>query len=288
MRDPVRRLGDGVSRRIAHEVRAGLETPVPVVPELSTREQYLAIAALRDRQPRPGDGLTTSELRVFSQNGEDGVLAEIFGRLGTERGRFVEIGVEDGVECNTRYIAEVLGWSGVYVEADDTCFQSLSSRLTNRGDLATVRQMVTPENVEQILGDAGVPVDLDLLSIDVDGQDYWIWEAIERYAPRVVVIEYNAGLPADRLLVEPRGRSGWTPLSDFFGASIGALRALGKQKGYTLVHTELAGVNAFFVRNELAAGFPAEALLRGPNYDLRARHHFDVGEHDEYVEVDPG
>jgi hypothetical protein len=288
MRDPVRRLGDGVSRRIAHEVRAGLESSPPVVPEASTREQYLSIAALRDRQPRPGEALTSSELRVFSQNGEDGVLAEIFGRLATERGSFVEIGVEDGVECNTRYLAEVLGWSGVYVEADDACFQSLSARLANRADLVTVHQMVTPENVEQLFADAGVPTDLDLLSIDVDGQDYWIWEAIEAYTPRVVVVEYNAGLPADRLLVEPRGRSGWTPLSDFFGASIGAFRALGEQKGYTLVHTELAGVNAFFVRNEFAAGFAGEPLLRGPNYDLRGRHHVDVGGDDEYVEVDPG
>src|SRR3974390_384214 len=110
MRDPVRRVADRVARRIAFEIRRTAD-PLP----LQTREQYLAIALMRDRRQHDGD-LSASELRVFSQNGEDGVLGEIFARIGADHRFFVEFGVEDGVECNTRFLAEVLGWSGVYIE----------------------------------------------------------------------------------------------------------------------------------------------------------------------------
>ncbi len=285
MLGPARRLGDRVARRIAREVHAG--GPVAIA-EASSREQYLAIAILRDRRTTGSDGLSPSELRVFSQNGEDGVLAEIFARIGVERRFFVEFGVQDGVQCNTRYLAEVQGWSGVYFEADEAQFSGLERRLANRDDLATVRSYVTPANVEQLFRDAAVPDDFDLLSIDVDGQDYWVWEAIDELRPRVVVIEYNSALPAEEQLVEPRGRSAAFTLFDFFGASLGALRALGEHKRYTLVHTELAGVNAFFVRNDLAGRFDAASLGRGPNFDLLGGHHFPAVGDDEYETVAPG
>jgi hypothetical protein len=111
-----------------------------------------------------------------------------------------------------------------------------------------------------------------VLVIDVDGQDYWIWEALEGYSPRVVVVEYNSGLAAPESRVEPRTSPAWDR-SDHFGASLGALRALGEAKGYRLVHCELAGVNAFFVRDELARAFVEPPLPRGPNYGLRGHRH---------------
>lgn len=289
MRSPVRSFGDRVARRIAFEVnRDHIDEPLaePEIP--SSREQYLAIGMLRDRPAQGSGGLTPSELRVFSQNGEDGVLAEILARIGVERRFFVEFGVQDGVQCNTRYLAEVLGWSGVYFEADAAAFGDLEQRLRNRTDLTTVQALVTPENVEQLFRDAGVPTELDVLSIDVDGQDYWIWQAIEGYQPSVVVIEYNAALPADELLVEPRGGSAWEPLVDFFGASLGAIRALGEQKGYALVHADLAGVNAFFVRTDLAGAFDQAPLLRGPNFDLAGRRQAHYTGPEEYERVAPG
>ena len=265
MRDPLRRLVDRLARRIAYEVRNDRRRYG------ETREQYLAIASLRERYH--DDGLSAAELRVFSQNGEDGVLAEIFSRIGVEARFFVEFGVESGVECNTRFLAEVLGWSGVYFECDPRGFDTLSRRLDNRPDITIAQRMVTPANINDEFAAADVPAEFDLLSIDVDGQDYWIWEALDGYAPRVVVIEYNSSLAADERLVEPKNISSTRDFSDFFGASLGAIRALGETKGYRLVHCELSGVNAFFVREDLAAAFVVPPVPRGPNFYLLGRGH---------------
>ena len=116
-----------------------------------------------------------------------------------------------------------------------------------------------------------------MLSIDVDGQDYWIWAALESYRPRVMVIEYNAALPPGRQLVQPRGhREAWDG-TDYFGASLDALCSLADRKGYALVHTDLAAVNAFFVRSDLAAApcrRPDEVARRHqPNYFMRGYRH---------------
>jgi len=103
---------------------------------------------------------------------------------------------------------------------------------------------VTPENIESVFGEAGVPPEPDLLSIDVDGPDYWIREALEAYRPRVLVIEYNSGLPPGRQLVQPRTYAEPWDGTNYFGASLDALCALGERKGYRLVHTDQAAVDA--------------------------------------------
>ena len=113
---------------------------------------------------------------------------------------------------------------------------------------------VTPDNVEELFVQAGVPPEPDVLSIDVDGQDYWIWEAIEACRPRVVVIEYNAVLPPGRQLVQPLGFVDRWDGTDYFGASLDAVCALAERKRYRLVHTDLGAINAFFVRSDLADG----------------------------------
>jgi hypothetical protein len=120
-----------------------------------------------------------------------------------------------------------------------------------------------------------VPVELDVLSIDVDGNDYWIWRALMAYSPRIVVIEYNAHWPADVRWVQPYDPERTWQGTDNFGASLGALRSLGTEKGYRLVHTELTGTNAFFVRSDLAAVMPAPEVVpvRAPNYFLSGGGH---------------
>jgi len=226
--------------------------------------------------------LSASELKVFSQNGEDGVLAEIFSRIGTTNRFFVEFGVGDGVECNTRMLMEVLGWSGVYFEPVASEFDRLSTRLAARDDVRTIRAFLTPTNIADSFGKVDIPLEPDLLSIDIDGQDYWLWRALDHYRPRVVIIEYNSSLPPAARLVEREGTVHEEDQSSYFGASLGALRALGERKGYKLVHAELAGVNLFFVRDDLAGRFE-EPLLRGPNFFLRGQRHRPAT--GDYVEV---
>ena len=191
--------------------------------------------------------------RCYSQNAEDGMLDETFRRVGTGSRFFVEFGVGNGLENNTLALL-LAGWRGLWIEADPLAAQSIRDGFAGAftaGQLTLVESFVTEENIEQLLRKAGVPEDLDLLSIDIDGNDYWVWKAIGAFRPRAVVIEYNASLGRTARVVrryEPTSR--WDG-SAAFGASLAALEALGQEKGFSLVGCDAAGVNAFFVRQDL-------------------------------------
>ncbi|MSO78556.1 MAG: hypothetical protein EXQ79_03005 [Acidimicrobiia bacterium] len=210
---------------------------------------------------------------MFSQNGEDGVLCEILHRIGPGSRTFVEFGAGDGSENCCSLLADVLGWRGLFAELDDGRFSRLQSKYKNNVAVTTVSGAITPENVAATFRAASVPEDLDVLSIDVDGSDYWIWQALEGYRPRVVIIEYNASLDATKPLVQPSESPGWDNTA-YFGASLAAMEAQARVKGYTLVHLELVGANAFFVRDDLLWPDVQRPVLRGPNYNLAANQHF--------------
>jgi hypothetical protein len=243
----------------------------------SDRVTYLALAELAQRHaaeevpaPSPQEPLTRYELRVFSQNGEDGVLAELLRRLGTTSRWFVEFGIENGTEGNCVFLADVMGWSGLFMEPADDAYEELLRKYSANPRVRTERAFVRPDNVEELFARAGVPAEPDVLSIDVDGNDYWVWEAITEYSPRIVVIEYNAHWPAQARWVQPYDPESVWQRTDHQGASLGALRSLGERKGYRLIHTELTGNNAFFVRADVPAVLPAPEVipLRAPNYYL--------------------
>jgi FkbM family methyltransferase len=230
--------------------------------------------AERSRWRRAGD-LRAFERRVCSQNGEDGILEEVFRRIGVA-GRFcVEIGAGDGGENNTARLIRDAGWGGLLLEASAPRFARLQERYRDRPDVRTARARVNAGNVEQLLREHRVPREFDLLSVDIDRDDYWVWAAVQGWRPRVVVIEYNASRPPPQRWVvkEDPGRA-WDG-TDHFGASLASLTALGRRKGYTLVGTNSTGVNAFFVLSEAAAGrfLDAELLYHysppryGPRWD---------------------
>ena len=246
------------------------------------RDIFLSIAELRRRYETcraetTAGPLTEFELRCFSQHGEDGVIAELLHRLGESNRFFVEFGIESGREGNCVFLADVLGWSGLFIEAEEQHFSELSDKYAANTAVRTLRANVTPQNIESSSLTPASPSEPDLLSIDIDGQDYWVWEALEQHRPRILVIEYNAALPTGRQLVQPRENAeGWDG-TDYFGASLDALCALADRKGYTLAHTDLAAVNAFFVRSDLSAGaVPSHhqvARRSQPNYFMRAYRH---------------
>jgi len=185
--------------------------------------------------------LAPFEKRYSSQNGEDGILQAVFAAVGETDRSFVEFGVEDGAVCNTAYLRRC-GWDGLQMDPGDPPAPGVR------------REFVTAENIERLLDKYAVPREPDLLSIDVDGNDYWIWKAIVSRRPRVVVIEYNADIPAAEsrtIAYDPAFRWDGT---DYYGASLAALARLGRGKGYALVGCDSRGVNAFFVRAELAEG----------------------------------
>jgi hypothetical protein len=235
----------------------------------SPRDYYLALSEYQRRTEKPlaTPDLANHELRVSSQNGEDGIIQEILRRTGTSDHPYaVEFGVDAGSEASCVLLAD-LGWSALFIESG-RAFASLERKYLHSPAVTTLNALVTPENVEALFTEAQVPADFDVLSIDIDGNDYWVWRALTAYRPRLVVIEYNSTLPADRSLVQPATTLAWDGTSAF-GASIRALRDLGEAKSYRLVHTDLAAVNAFFVREDLPGDW-LEPRIAGPNYALRS------------------
>jgi hypothetical protein len=212
--------------------------------------------------------LSRYELRVFSQNGEDGVLIEILNRIGVTHRYFVEFGIQEGVEGNCILLADVLGWSGLFLEADPELFGVVSRKYAGT-PVTVLRELVTADRFDAILGSAGVPVDLDVLSNDIDGNDIYVWEALSTHKPRVVVIEYNSGIRHDGPVAQPHDPDRVWDGGSAFGSTVAALEAVGRRKGYTLVHTELTGTNAFFVRDDLVAQVGVDrAPRRAQNFGL--------------------
>jgi hypothetical protein len=218
------------------------------------------------------------EHRSFSQSGEDGIIREIFHRIGVEYKFFVECAPGDGLENNTTSLL-VAGWKGVWIEGDRKHADAISHRFARRlkqHQLTFLHRFITAENIEIFLGEADVPTDFDLLSIDLDCNDYWVWKQVERYRPRVVVVEYNAIFPPGHdWVVEYAATAAWDGTSNS-GASLTALELLGANKGYRLVGCNLAGTNAFFVDERLvqdffSAPFTAENHYEPPRYYLISR-----------------
>jgi hypothetical protein len=195
--------------------------------------------------------LRAHERSIHSQSGEDGVLLRIFQCIGTSNRYFVEFGARDGrVESNTAHLRLDHGWTGLLMEGD-----------RDRARDPVRSEFVTAENVNALFARYRVPTDFDLLSIDVDGNDYWIWKAIDGYHPRVVVIEYNIFFgPSVHKTIPYRANFHWDK-TPYHGASLAALDKLGRAKNYTLVHADSYAPNAFFVKNsELPAAFVAQPI----------------------------
>ena len=199
--------------------------------------------------------LNRYEFKVFSQAGEDGIISEIFNRIGTTNKFFVEFGVGNGLENNSAYLL-VKGWQGYWIEGSDRFCQSIRQSfedLIANQQLTLKNTFITGENIEDLFRKGNVPTELDLLSIDIDGNDYWVWQAITNYRPRVVIVEYNAIYPPESSWVMQYNPSHQWKYNSHVGSSLKALEKLGHQKGYKLVACSFSGVNAFFVREDLLA-----------------------------------
>jgi hypothetical protein len=214
--------------------------------------------------------------KVYSQNEEDGIIEEIFKRIGTLNQTFVEFGVQNGLENNTLYLLQK-GWQGVWLEGDKEYFKQINKTFASyikKASLKVQDTFVTRENIDSVLSTFSFPRELDLLCIDIDGNDYYVWDAIECVSPRLLVIEYNAKFPPPTQWVMDYNPHHIWDVSDYCGASLSSLTELAEKKGYSLVCCNIVGVNAFFVRKDLVANkfqtpFTAENYYQPARYYLR-------------------
>lgn len=200
--------------------------------------------------------------KVWSQNDEDGILAEIFRRIGAVSRTFVEFGVSDGRECNSLKLL-VEGWRGLWMEsgaASCAAIRRVFAAPLAEGRLELKETSVTAENIDGLLAGARAAAagELDLLSIDIDGNDYHVLKSIRSVRPRVIVIEYNGKFPPPMDVVPPYDPAHRWDGTDYAGSSLQAIAGLAGRRGYRLVGTNLTGANAFFVRGDLAAGHFAD------------------------------
>ena len=222
--------------------------------------------------------LRSREIKLYSQNGDDGLLLYVFSKIGVRSRQAVNLGC--GGSSNTANLVINFGWSSLEIDggADNVaCARDFYRQALGDGaDRATVKQAwITRENVNDLIRDAGV-TDADLIDIDIDGNDYWIWQALDAIQPAAVLIEYNACLGPAKSVTVPYDeqfdvRS--QPCKWYHGASLTALTKLGKEKGYALIGCESNGVNAIFVRRDLMAEHfeevtPAEAYY--PHFQRRS------------------
>lgn len=202
--------------------------------------------------------------KCYSQNDEDGIIEEIFARIGTTNKVFVEFGVENGLESNAHLLL-FKGWSGLWIEGSEKSYNSLCMKfrpVITKGFLQVINAFITKDNINELIGQAGIQGEIDMLSIDVDGNDYYIWDAIKIISPRVVVVEYNGKFPPDVEWIMAYDENHIWDGTDWHGASLKALEKLGRQKGYQLVGTGINGANAYFVKEDLAGDkfiLPADA-----------------------------
>lgn len=207
--------------------------------------------------------------KVYSQVDEDGILQEIFRRIGTTNKRFVEFGVGNGVENNT--VALLLqGWSGLWIEGSAECVRQIHAglpKMVAAGRLKCVNAFIYTDNIDALIGDNSPRGEIDLLSVDIDGNDYHVWEAIRCIDPRVVVFEYNAKFRPPIAYCMPYAPQHRWAADDRFGVSLTYLEQGLHKRGYALVGCNASGANAFFVRQDLVGDHFSAPYT--------AEHHFE-------------
>jgi hypothetical protein len=232
---------------------------------------YYRDLALTGRTP----ALKDTGYSVFTQFEEDGMLLFLFATLGTANKTFIEIGSDDGVNSNCANLVLNFGWHGLFIDGNERSvrrgrhfYSKYPTHWAYPPKFACA--MVTRENINQLIEDEGFTGEVDFLCIDIDGNDYWIWDALEVVKPRVVMIEthvefgyHNIVVPYDPSYFYP-GRH-----KDYHGASPVAMNKLANRKGYRLVGANSYGFNTIYVRNDIGTGLlpevSVESILQHPS-----------------------
>lgn len=222
------------------------------------------LAQLGPEQPMP---LHRASFDLFTYHGEDGIIAWLTSRLTGLPKRFVDIGAGDCIRSNCARLAVHEGWQGVFADASAEQLDTGKRfyRKTGISGLQFINRYITPVNVNRMLEEAGMTGEIGLLSVDIDGNDFWVWEALTVLQPRIVVIEAKVEFGLENRVVPYGPANHREENSRYNGASVEALRLLGWRKGYKLVGANKEGYNLFFVQEkEILLPVTAGEILADP------------------------
>jgi hypothetical protein len=245
----------------------------------AARKEIAALVEACAKDPRR---LEPFGFKVYSQAEEDGIIEEIFRRLGVESGWFCEIGVQNGLECNSLYLIHK-GWQGAWIEGNGNQLEPIKQKfgllIPNRLKLCI--GMATVDSVNEMLDRLAAGREIDFLSIDIDGNDIHLMEAM-RARPKVICIEYNAKFPGNIVKRQVYDPQQYWRGTDYFGSSLKALSESAGRIGYGLVGTNLTGSNAFFVRNDLL-GHGLFCEDRSPEFLYNPPRYYLIDDHYQYI-----
>jgi hypothetical protein len=217
-----------------------------------------ALGRIENRQlaTQSAKGFSEHEFQVYSQWGEDGLIQYLIDRVAIERPIFVEFGVEKYSESNTRFLLVNNNWSGLVIDGSEENIQYIKNDpIYWRHNLKAECAFIDKDNINSLIQKNGISGDIGLLSVDIDGNDYWVWDAINVVHPRIVVCEYNSLWGGKEAVTTPYDKDFFRTSAHcsnlYYGASITAFTELADSKGYSLVGSNKAGNNIFFVRNDL-------------------------------------
>jgi hypothetical protein len=252
------RLGRGI----------GIETMQEQIFEAKLLTAKVLINQMKSRGAH--QSLQEVEFKVFSQFGDDGIIQYLIHAIGipTERRIFIEFGVENYEEANTRFLLMNDNWCGLIMDGSAANIRHVQqSSLYWKHDLTAVAAFIDRDNVNSLFREHGFTGEIGLLSIDIDGNDYWVWERIEGINPIIVIIEYNSVFGWQRAVTIPydpafrRTQAHYSNL--YWGCSLQALCLLGEQKGYAFIGCNGAGNNAYFVRKDRLGPLKINAAEEG-------------------------
>ncbi|WP_034890211.1 hypothetical protein [Gillisia sp. Hel_I_29] len=203
--------------------------------------------------------LHDAEFKVFSQWGDDGIIQYLINYLEIKNKIFVEFGVEDYLESNTRFLLINDNWSGLVIDGSEMNIAKIKKdEIYWKYDLIAKSAFITKDNINQLIEEEGISDEIGLLHIDIDGNDYWIWKALTIVKPILMIVEYNSVFGYARAITIPYEEDFvWTAAhysNLYFGTSILGLCDLAEEKGYSFIGSNSAGNNAYFVKNEFLKG----------------------------------
>ncbi len=209
-----------------------------------------------------------AEFKVYSQFGDDGIIQYLINNVELDSRTFVEFGVEDYVEANTRFLLVNDNWRGLVIDGNEQNIQLIKNNpIYWKHELTAVHHFVDKENINDVISRNDFSGPLGILSIDVDGNDYWIWEALTVVDPAIVIVEYNSVFGNEHAVTIPydpkfiRTRAHFSNL--YSGCSLKALCMLADQKGYVFVGSNSIGNNAYFVRKDKVGNIRRHTVKSG-------------------------